>query len=112
MKTKPAKIDAWVNQPPASGKIAIKDARVYWNETTMEIVVGTIAHPATREHRRYDTWICAKTEGRSKLECIACLLGELLWLAERGRIDLKAALPEVRKIDGVCEWLDEGRVWI
>lgn len=93
-------------------KIPIKDARVYWNQETGEVAVGTIEHPATSDSLRYPTWICVSSEGHSEIECIACLFGELLWNYERGRINLKAALAEIRKIQGVTEWLDEGRVWI
>ena len=94
-------------------KIPINEARVYWNQDTGDVAVGTIDHPATRDSRRYPSWICVRVrDGHSELECIACLFGELLWMHERGRINLKAALPEVRKIQGVTEWLDEGRVWI
>ena len=93
-------------------KIPIKEARVYWNSDTGEVAVGTIDHPATKDSARYPSWICVKTYEAHTLECVACLFGELLWLWERQRINLKAALQEIRKIEGVTEWLDNGRVWI
>lgn len=96
----------------SNGTIPIDEARVYWNTDTGEVAVGDIDCAATRDHKRYPSWICTRKKGEQKTKAIACLFGELLWLYERDRINLKAALKEVRKIDGVCEWLDEGRVWI
>lgn len=96
------------------GSILINDARVYWNDETGEVVVGTINHPATNDSARYPSWICVGGADKpfTQVEAIADLFGQLLWLWERDRINLKAALIEIRKIEGVTEWLDNGRIWI
>jgi len=95
--------------------IPIDQARVYWNDNTGEVVVGTITHPATDNSARFPCWICTgngSVSNYTETEAIADLFGELLWLWECDRINLKAALKEVRKIKGVSEWLDNGRIWI
>ena len=94
--------------------IPIDKARVYWNDETGEVVVGTVKHPATSDSRKYPSWICVGGADKpfTQVEAIADLFGEVLWLWERDRINLKAALIEVRKIEGVTEWLDRGRIWI
>lgn len=94
--------------------IPINEARVYWNDETGEVVVGTMNHSATNDSAKYPSWICVGGAEKpfTQVEAIADLFGELLWLWERDLINLKAALIEIRKIEGVTEWLDRGRIWI
>jgi len=63
---------------------------------------------------KYPNWICVGGDAKaySKINAIADLFGELLWLWEQDRINLKGALIEIRKIEGVTEWLDERGIWI
>lgn len=96
-------------------KIPIKEARVYWNSETGKVVVGTIKHPATRD-RYYDLWICMNGitmdyTKANQTEAICDLFAVLLWWWENDMIDLKCALREIRKIEGVSEWLDFKKYW-
>lgn len=96
-------------------KIPIKEARVYWNDETGKVVVGTIEHPATRD-RYYNCWICMCSlwedyTKATQTEAICDLFAELFWLHEHDRINLKNALQEIRKIEGVTEWLDLHKYW-
>lgn len=95
-------------------KIPIKKARLYWNEETGDVLVADEKHPAKSNGVKYPSWICVGGDAKafSKINAIADLFGELLWLWEQDRINLKAALVEIRKIEGVTEWLDQGSIWI
>jgi hypothetical protein len=95
-------------------KIPIKKARLYWNEKTDAVLVANEKHPAKSDSVKYPNWICVGGDAKaySKINAIADLFGELLWLWEQDRINLKGALIEIRKIEGVTEWLDERGIWI
>ena len=95
-------------------KIPIKKARLYWNEETDDVLVANEKHPAKSDSVKYPNWICVggNAKAYSKINAIADLFGELLWLWEQDRINLKGALIEIRKIEGVTEWLDERGIWI
>jgi hypothetical protein len=97
-----------------SQKIPIKKARLYWNEETGDVLVADEKHPAKNECVKYPCWICVGGDAKAftQVKAIADLFGELFWLWEHERINLKGALVEIRKIEGVTECLDERRIWI